>query len=169
MIPQTTLTEDAPMILDATCSYHKVWPKLATVRIDIRPEVRPDFVMDNTKLQFPDAFFDRIYYDPPHLFRRSEIKKSAQLYELFQRFGLWNSREEFLDNLKGVNKEFHRCLKPSGELHCKFGVGDKSMCLSIDEILAQLTNFEIVRHKTTVSKSHLKMKNPVHWLTMKSI
>jgi hypothetical protein len=155
------------MILDATCSYAKVWPKTATVRIDIRPEVRPDIVMDNTKLLFPDAYFDRIYYDPPHIFRHSTIKKNAALYELFQRFGIWNSRQEFLDNLAGVNKEFYRCLKPSGELYCKFGVGKKSMCIPIDKILSMLTNFTIISHHTTVSKSHLKAKNPVHWLTMK--
>ena len=70
---QTFLDENPPMILDATCSYGRIWPAHATVRIDIRPETKPDFVMDNTNLNFPDAFFDEIYYDPPHVFRRGSL------------------------------------------------------------------------------------------------
>ena len=75
---QETLTTDHPVILDATCSYGMKrrprgvrWPQHATVRIDIRPEVKPDYIMDNANLEFPDDCFDRIYYDPPHVIRRA--------------------------------------------------------------------------------------------------
>lgn len=66
---QTTLTKNPPRILDATCSFFRVWPKHATIRIDIRPEVKPDIVGDIKKTNFPGHCFDEIYLDPPHMIR----------------------------------------------------------------------------------------------------
>src|SRR2546426_10784868 len=121
---QTFLTENPPMILDATCSYTRKWPRYATIRIDIRPETKPDIEMDNANLQFPDGYFDLIYYDPPHVIRRGSdlkwmewFKRYRRLHEsrtspgFFERYGSWESKEAFLQNIIGVNQEFYRCLK----------------------------------------------------------
>ena len=180
MTAQTTLTEDAPLILDATCSSERIWPRYATVRIDIRPEVHPDIVMDNTKLQFADASIGIIYYDPPHVIRRTQDLKWMQHFKelrrkngrtspsFFERFGYWESKAAFIQNLDGVNKEFYRCLKPTGELRCKISVesGHKTRCITVEEFFAHMNNFILVKDKTSKSKSNLG-KNVVHWLVMK--
>lgn len=102
-IPQTTLI-DGPKILDATCSFSKIWPKHATVRIDIRAECKPDIVMDAKNLKFEDNYFDQIYCDPPHWIRNSNdltrIKIVRRLSgrktpDSFTRYGFWKSEEEW--------------------------------------------------------------------------
>lgn len=159
---QTALTEDAPMILDATCSFGKVWPKTATVRIDIRPEVRPDLVMDARQLRFPSSFFDAIYCDPPTIF--GEGKGYRFTHDMVDRYGHWNSRKEWLDFANRSTREFHRCLKPTGLLFYKI-TETRDRRLKIADILA-VGLFEIIEDKTTVSKSN-HTKSTVHWLTMK--
>jgi len=37
---QETLTEDAPFVVDLTCSTKRQWPKVATVRFDVDPAIR---------------------------------------------------------------------------------------------------------------------------------
>ena len=56
---QMSLDNTGKMILDATCSYARVWPKHATIRIDIRPQTKPDIVMDATELKFSDNYLMR--------------------------------------------------------------------------------------------------------------
>lgn len=177
---QQTLTATAPMILDSTCSYARKWPKFATIRIDNRPETHPDIVMDNTNLQFPDAYFDAIYYDPPHVIRRGSnlkwlewFKKYRRQHEsrtspgFFERYGWFESKTSYLENISGVNREFFRCLKPTGSLFCKIGVewGHKTRCITYEEFHSRMTNFEVVKDRITLSKSNLG-RNQVHWLTM---
>lgn len=70
MSAQTTLTKDAPMILDATCSFYRNWPLHATLRMDNRAIVGPDIVADAQFLPFRDGVFDQIYCDPPHMVRK---------------------------------------------------------------------------------------------------
>jgi hypothetical protein len=185
---QLTLTEETPRILDATCSYgmdrrptKRRWPQYASIRIDIRPETKPDIVMDNTDLRFPDHYFDQIYYDPPHVIRRaSDLKwliffqnyrkehESRKSPGFFDRYGSWRSKEEFLENIKGVNREFYRCLKPDGRLFVKLGVewSKRTRCITLREFLDRMTNFEILKDRVTISRSNLG-KNRVHWLTAK--
>ena len=171
---QTFLDENPPMILDATCSYGRIWPAHATVRIDIRPETKPDFVMDNTNLNFPDAFFDEIYYDPPHTFRRTrEGLAKLKAYRMrsgrlsptfFERFGFWETRTDWITNLKGVNREFYRCLKPTGFLYAK--IADSKNGVHLFEVETELFNFNITEDRTTKGKSNMGT-SVVHWLTMR--
>ena len=58
---QTSLDTTGKIILDATCSYARIYPKFATIRIDIRPQTKPDIVMDAKDLKFIDNYFDEIY------------------------------------------------------------------------------------------------------------
>lgn len=50
-------------------------PDTRGVRVDIRPEVRPDLVADGRALPFADASFDAVLIDPPY-----SIEYAAQLY-----------------------------------------------------------------------------------------
>ena len=56
---QATLTENAPITLDATSSRHvkTSWPRYASLRMDIRKEVKPDIVADARFLPFRDGVF----------------------------------------------------------------------------------------------------------------
>jgi hypothetical protein len=178
---QLALTENPPIILDATCSYARKWPRFATFRIDIRPETKPDMVMDNADLKFPAAIFDAIYYDPPHVIRRGSDLKWIEWFRtyrrrhesrtspgFFERYGTWPSKEAFLVNIEGVNREFFRCLKPDGRFYVKLGVewSHKTRCITFEDFTSRMTNFEIIKDRITASKSNLG-KNRVHWLTMK--
>ena len=164
------------MILDATCSYGKVWPKHASIRIDVRPECRPDFVMSATDLKFPDHFFDEIYCDPPHIFRKNPLPpitrirqrmKSGRLnQDFFRRWGFWKSRADWFAFLDSVNREFYRCLKPSGVLHFKMVDGKNSGVTKLSEMTERMTNFTTVKDEYRNSESHYG-KTVIHWLTMR--
>lgn len=178
MIKQGTLTEHAPIILDATCSYARIWPRYASIRIDIRPEVKPDTVMDAGDLKFPDHYFDTIYCDPPHLIRSSQTHESLRLLRLrsgrtspgfFERYGLWVHKADWLNFVERTNKEFYRCLKPTGTLHYKLTESNSrnNATVHLKHLLKGMTNFETVSDKQTPSRSNLKNKSMVHWLTMK--
>ena len=165
------------MILDATCSWKhdgrsKRWPEHATIRIDIRPEVRPDIVMDACSLKFPDHFFDAIYYDPPHLFRKSDniesLKRAKKLSgrkvknTMFVLYGYWHNRDEWLSFLDRSLKEALRCLKPDGIVYYKI---TESPGMKIGDLEGH--GFNIVEKKTTNTKSKVGSKAKVHWLTMR--
>ena len=136
--------------------------------------------MDNTNLQFPDHFFDAIYYDPPHVIRRIQDRKWMENFKnqrlrtgrtsptFFERFGFWESKLDYFANIKGVNREFYRCLKTTGNLFCKISVesGHKTRCITFEEFLSLMFNFKVVKDKQTKSKSNMG-KNIVHWLTMR--
>lgn len=53
--------EPVKQVLDLGAGDHKRdWPGYKTVTIDIRPEAKPDFVMDMRLLNFPDDHFDMV-------------------------------------------------------------------------------------------------------------
>ena len=176
MSSQSALTENPPLVLDATCSWSKVWPKFATVRIDIRPEAHPDILMDARNLKFPNAFFDAIYCDPPHIIRKNgNVSAAARIARLrrghsdknfFDRFGLWSSRAEWLDFLDKTDKEFARCLKPVGLLHYKVTDGEGNSGTKVSEVLERMVSFTVINDKKTKTGKALG-QNIVHWLTMK--
>jgi len=184
-VSQTFLTENPPMILDATCSYKKIWPRHATIRIDIRPEVHPDRVLDARHTDFPDHYFDEIYCDPPHLIagRKLVIDKiiaacirsgRTRSSSMFERYGYWITREDWHDFLRETNKEFYRILKPTGILNYKITDGKtergyKGGATHLHE-MDMMTNFKIIKQRITSSGARMT-KNPskVYWLTMKPI
>ena len=168
---QTTLTEGSPLILDASCGYGRFWPRFATIRIDIRAEVRPDILMDSRNLKFPNAYFDEIYYDPPHLFRKSDnLERLRQVRRFTRRFGplctfdryeYWHTRREWPSSLHQSMKEFHRCLKPNGRLRVKLTEGKYMLVDDLDN-----QGFEIEKHRTTTSRA-ITRTAMVHWLILK--
>lgn len=159
------------MILDATCSYARVWPKHATIRIDIRPETKPDIVMDAKDLKFPDNYFDEIDADPPHLKRKGPHKTESQKRRLsgrtspgfWQRYGSWESKEDWLYFVEKTNMEFYRVLKPNGILNYKI---TESPIINLNEFLLKMTNFILIKDDCKESKSNFG-NGVVHFLTFR--
>ena len=173
---QTTLTKDAPIILDATCSFSKIWPKFATVRIDVRPECKPDIVMDAKDLKFTDNYFDEIYCDPPHFIRKAPLSPRIKIVrrlsgrkspDAFTRYGWWKSEEEWFDFIEKTNKEFYRCLKKDGLLHYK--ITDAGGCTKPSDLIEKMTNFKVIEDKIKPSKSNLPSNGKTHWITFRRI
>lgn len=172
---QSTLTNKGPMILDATCSFSKIWPKTASIRIDIRPECNPDIVMDAKDLKFEDNYFDEIYCDPPHLIRKGDnlegsirnTKLSGRLKSsnMFVRFGYWHNHEEFYEFVDKTNNEFHRVLKPGGIVHYK--MTDGTGCVRTSDLIERMNKFIVIKDEKTKSKSVLGKAN-ARWLTFQS-
>lgn len=174
---QETLTRNPPQILDATCSFSRIWPKHATIRMDIRPQVKPDVVGDIKKTQFPDNHFDEIYLDPPHMIRKDPfILPHDKLYisrrlsgrrspDTFTRYGAWRTREEWLDFLNKTNKELLRIIKAHGFIHWKLTFGSDTRFIKRED-MKLMTNFILIKEKITKSKMP-GSKNHVHWLTYK--
>ena len=175
---QTSLDNNGLIILDATCSYFHLWPRHATIRMDIRPEVKPDIVGDIRKTQFPNNHFDEIYVDPPHMIRTDNAcmfphDKLAVKRRLsgrttphsFDRYGVFKSINEWYEFLEAVNKELKRILKPNGKVHFKITHGKDKRIIKRDD-MNRLTNFEVIKEKITKSK-YPKSNNTVHWITFR--
>lgn len=136
LVIQETLTKEELLVLDTTCSEKKVWPRFASLRIDIRSKAGPDVQASATNLPFRDALFTEVYCDPPHMIKKKKTSeepvmsawfasKNRKLYphqhflNCIGRFSSWTSREEWLNFIQQTNAEFYRVLKPNGVLHYK--------------------------------------------------
>lgn len=179
---QETLTQDAPMILDATASFGRIWPAFATLRMDVRRIVRPDIVASATALPFRDGVFDQIYCDPPHIiypfdptndskkvstFRPRYVRFREHIrFDMAIRFGFWKSKEEWANFVAKSGPEFKRTLKESGTLFYKItDDGDRRQRVSHKHIAEM--RFITIKDRVTRSRSNLRRKNKVHWLTLK--
>src|SRR2546428_12542805 len=115
---QTFLTENPPMILDSTCSDKKIWPRFASLRMDIKREVNPDIIADASWLPFRNRIFDAIYCDPPHMIKPDGEKGFwGKRGDDMKRFGWWKTKSHWFKFLYLTNTEFLRCLKSSGFLY----------------------------------------------------
>lgn len=148
---QTSLTGEGPKILDSTCSFSKIWPKHATIRIDIRPETNPDIVMDAKDLKFPNDYFDEIYCDPPHLMAKEVPQRIKQFRRLsgrrspdpWTRYGFWKTKEEWFEFIEKTNNEFYRCLKKDGKLFYK--LTKAAQCTKYEDLIERMTNFTCIK------------------------
>lgn len=177
MSKQSTLTNNPPIILDATCSFFRIWPRHATIRMDVRPEVKPDIVGDIRKTNFPSYYFDEIYLDPPHMIRKDNpehafahdkmsIKRrlsGRRTPHAFDRYGTWKTKKEWLEFLESINIELKRILKPGGKVRFKITCGEDRRIIKRED-MDRLTNFQVLKEKITKSK-YPGSKNQVHWIT----
>lgn len=166
MSEQTTLTENAPMILDATCSFAKIWPPHASIRMDKRREVKPDIVADARHLPFRDRIFQEIFCDPPHLIVKgtkeefyARMAKFARRtgrakWSNFSRYGWWSSREEWLGFVKATGAEFARCIAKGGSLHYK--ITDTNATTLAD--LEIMSNWQRQRQRQRRSKGKFRKR-----------
>ena len=173
MSAQTTLTEDAPWVLDSTCSDKKIWPKFASLRMDTRVEVKPDIVASATHLPFRDGIFERIYCDPPHYIHKEgmgftlrHFKGMEKIGDNYERFGHWDTLEQFLSFLKAVDAEFDRCLTNSGTLYFKIACSNEKQHRMLRRSEFNLSNFEVTHEKITESIAFFS-NALTYWLTMK--
>ena len=104
--PQETLTEDAPLVIDVTCSFNRTpWAGRALLFMDVRKEVKPDIVADVRYLPFRDGVVDEFYCDPPHMMRKGTSSTIALKRRLAGRltpdpwtfYGSWLHRRDWLD------------------------------------------------------------------------
>ena len=136
------------MILDATCSTKKIWPRFASLRMDIKREVKPDVCASATHLPFRDGIFQEIYCDPPHVVGHQYwIFSELHRQEGYDRFGAWDSLDQWFMFLEHVNIEAARCLELDGLLHFKVLDGAESHRKERIQFkdLIRLTNFESAR------------------------
>ena len=174
---QAFLTENPPLILDSTCSFRKVWPRYASLRIDVRKATRPDIVCDARFLPFKGGVFDEIYCDPPHLIRKGGwegIKRWRRLtgrggsYDMFTRYGVFESKAQFIDFVVRTNSEFNYSLKSDGVLYYKMTHNLNNKNIGVDYVFELMRDFQVVKDVVTPSKSGMgKKSTKVHWLTMK--
>ena len=163
---QTFLDENPPMILDATCSDKKRWPRFASLRMDIRREVKPDIVASATHLPFRAGIFAEIYCDPPHMIRgdlgRYPYTSFARNME---RFGAWKTRAEWESFLEAINSEFLKALTTGGVLRFKLAYGADPRIAKRGD-LTKLTNFDILKERVTDAIAPFS-NNKTSWLTMR--
>jgi hypothetical protein len=124
-------------ILDISAGNRAVWYNKnhpLAVFIDIRPEVKPDFVMDSTDLKdFFDGMFDLIVFDPPHV----NFGKFGKFGNFSKSYGHFTT-EQIRNIIKGSGKEAHRVAKKNALMAFKWNNHDQKL----DKVLAMMPNWE---------------------------
>ena len=137
-------------ILDATAGFRGIWfdkNEEHTIYIDIRPETNPDYVMDCTKTNFPDKFFNLIVFDPPHI---GTTPNNKGIMGKRYHGGLRTS--EIRELIKKAFKEFYRILKDDGFVLFKWNNHDQKL----PKILSLIENFKpLFGQKVSVSTKHV--------------
>ena len=127
-------------VLDVTAGYRGIWfdkkDPVATF-CDIRPEVKPDYVMDlreDCSSIFPPESFDLIVFDPPHTTwgPNSQVAK---------RYGAYHAKE-IRDLIRRGSYEIHRLLKDDGFLIFKWNTHE----MSLEKILALMPDFRPLKN-----------------------
>ena len=104
-------------ILDATAADRAMWynkENPLTTFVDVRPEMKPNIVMDITKPYFQDKEFDLIIFDPPHIPTGPE--NTGVFAKKYGRF----SANQIRELIRDAFNEFYRILKDEGLVIFKF-------------------------------------------------
>jgi hypothetical protein len=161
-------------ILDACCGPRMMWfnkhhPNV--LYIDIREEekgfvdnrdnreIKPDMIMDNRKLDFPDKTFKLIVMDPPHIIGTPNIR-----CRMTQTFGCLNA-ETWQDDLKRGFNECWRVLEDYGVFILKWNDCNKN----IKEIVEVLGKEPLFAQKTSQNFSDSKRKSKTYWMCFMKI
>ncbi len=148
-------------ILDATSGNRSIWfnkNNPIVTFMDIRPEVKPDVLMDCTNINYVGEIYDLIVFDPPHCSMSKNNKgKFGKLYGTFR-------AGEIRDLVKGAFKEFHRILKPNGFVLFKWNDHDQKLKKMLD--LAG-DNFEaLFGHRVSIRTKHISQ---TYWVCLRKI
>ena len=106
-------------------------------------EVKPDIIVDFTKMPFPNESFYHVVFDPPHLINGGEnswlVKKYGKLPKDWQAY------------IKAGFDECYRVLKPFGTLIFKWSEVD----VTVSEIIKAIGHMPLYGHKSgKLSKTH---------------
>lgn len=121
-------------ILDLSAGNRMIWHNrkhpLATY-VDIRPEVKPDFVCDTRNLP-PEvgSGFDLIVFDPPHM----NLGKKSRMAKSYGH----HTTAEILDTVKKTSVEAHRVSKPGALMALKWNDHD----IKLERVLDLLPEWE---------------------------
>lgn len=130
-------------ILDATAGNRSMWklkdsPFILYVDIERELEICPDKVLDCTQTDFPDKYFNMIFFDPPHLWgkkvgndifclrNREEAKTYYKKYDIRDRgiiyYGndKYETKTQLLSFIHRAQKEFYRILQDNGSIWVKW-------------------------------------------------
>ena len=119
--------------------------------IDTRPnrEVKPDMIMDFTKMSFSDKSFKLVVFDPPHLIgKEREYGKGSRM---IQHYGCLNA-ETWRDDIKRGFNECWRVLEDYGVLIFKWNDASKKRA----EVLRIIGKTPLFGHPNG-------SKIPTHW------
>ncbi len=109
-------------ILDLSAGNRAIWHNKnhpLAVFIDVRPEVKPTFVMDSTDLKLADSHFDLIVFDPPHV----NFGKNGKMSKNYGH----HTTEQIRQIIKGSGKEAHRVSKPNALMAFKWNNHDQKL------------------------------------------
>ena len=184
MSAQETLTENPPLVLDATCSFPHLgqrtrrWPAHASIRMDIRDKVgrwriRPDVQADARFLPFRDGVFMEENCDPPHLMRKGVSQSLITKRWLQGRmrpdpwtlYGSWKNRMEWLDFVEKSGAELLRCLAKDGVLHYKITDNKDPRDTKAADV-ENMPGWVVIKRKIRPSQSNLG-SSMVYFLTLK--
>lgn len=110
-------------VADVTCNERRMWEGVSwsgeVMFCDVDPDVAPDVVCDFRDLPFPDASFDVLVFDPPHLPAAAGTEASDEGFS--RRHGL--SKSVHGDNVSDYFPPFlaqaSRVLRPEGVVLAK--------------------------------------------------
>ena len=110
-------------VLDVCCNKGKMWRSKKPenyIGVDLEVMFRPTIVADAKHLPLRTGCIDMITCDPPFWIRKSPVNshKKCSFIRMFreEKYSIWKSRFQWLKFLLGVNDEFARVLKDTGEL-----------------------------------------------------
>lgn len=113
-------------------------------------EIKPDVLIDFTRLPFPDETFQVVAFDPPHLVRAGEKSWLAKKYG---KLGTdWQA------DLRNGFAECFRVLKSEGVLIFKWNETQ----IPVKDILALTDQKPLFGH---VTMKHKKNQTATHWFT----
>lgn len=142
-------------ILDATAGNRAMWfdkqNPIATF-IDIRPEVKPDMVMDCTNTTFEDKTFDLIVFDPPHV----NCGSNSHMAKTYGHF----TTAEIRELIRDAFIEFKRILKDDGFVIFKWNDHDQRL----SKVLSLIWDFEPLFAQKTAYKT--KHASSTYWLCL---
>lgn len=133
-------------ILDLSAGRRAIWfdkNYKDTTFVDIRPEVAPTLVADSRTLPLPDAAYDLIVFDPPH------VNVSARAH-MSQQYG-HHTTEEIRELIRRTGEEAHRVTRFDALMALKWNDHDQKL----DTILALLLPWEpLFGHKVAMQTKH---------------
>jgi hypothetical protein len=145
-------------VLDVTAGYRGIWfnkKDPVAVFTDIRPEVKPDYIMDlreDCSHIFDPETFDLIIFDPPHTTwgPRSQVGK---------RYGVFHA-SEIRDIIQKGAIQIHRILKDDGFLVFKWNTHE----MSLEKILALMPQFRPLFGQKTATRT--KHASSTYWVVL---